>query len=149
MAQNNEKLTFGGHLEVLRKMLFRILGVTAVFMCIIFCFKDITFEILLAPSKSDFVFYRWVERLSAFFGFEAAFKTFEVKMISTELAGQFLVHLSTTCYLALLCASPYIVYELYKFVAPALYEHEKKYSVKIVLAIYGLFFIGVFFSYRI
>jgi sec-independent protein translocase protein TatC len=70
-------------------------------------------------------------------------------MISTELAGQFLVHLSTTCYLALLCASPSIVYELYKFVAPALYEHEKKYSVKIVLAIYGLFFIGVLLSYYI
>ncbi|MBQ3688240.1 MAG: twin-arginine translocase subunit TatC [Bacteroidales bacterium] len=149
MAQNNEKLTFGGHLEVLRKMLFRILGVTAIFMCIIFCFKDITFKILLAPSKSDFVFYRWLESLSAFFGFETAFKDFDVKMISTELAGQFLVHLSTTCYLALLCASPYIVYELYKFVAPALYEHEKKYSVKIVLAIYGLFFLGVLLSYYI
>lgn len=149
MAQNNEKLTFGGHLEVLRKMLFRILGVTAVFMCIIFCFKDITFEILLAPSKSDFIFYRWVENLSAFFGFEAAFQDFSIKMISTELAGQFLVHLSTTCYLALLCASPYIVFELYRFIAPALYENEKKHSVKIAIAVYGLFFLGVLLSYYV
>ena len=147
MAQSDDKMTFGGHLEVLRKMLFRILGVTAVLIVIIFCFKELTFEILLAPSKSEFVFYRWVEGLCGFFGFETAFKAFTVKMISTELAGQFLVHLSTTCYLALLLASPYIVYELYRFIAPALYENEKKHSVKIVLAVYGLFFLGVLLSY--
>lgn len=149
MTQNNEKMTFGGHLEVLRKMLFRILCVTAILMIIIFCFKDITFQILLAPSKSDFVFYCWLEKLCDIFGVESAFEPFTVKMISTELAGQFLVHLSITCYLALLCASPYIVYELYKFISPALYEKEKKYSVKIVLAIYSLFFLGVLLSYYV
>lgn len=150
MTQNNdEKLTFFEHLAVFRQMLFRIMGVTTIFAFIIFCFKDLTFEILLAPSKSDFIFYRWVKTICGLFGIETAFKTFTVKMISTELAGQFLVHLSTTFYLALLCASPYIVYELYKFVAPALYENEKKYSVRIVLSIYGLFFLGVLLSYYV
>lgn len=55
MANNHEKgnlLTFGGHLEVLRRMLFRILGVTGAFAIVIFCFKDVTWQLLLAPSEA-------------------------------------------------------------------------------------------------
>lgn len=58
----NEKLPFGGHLEVLRQMLFRILGITGIFASVVFCFKDLTWKILLAPSESDFCTYRWIEK---------------------------------------------------------------------------------------
>jgi sec-independent protein translocase protein TatC len=54
-------LTFGGHLEVFRQMLFRILGVAGVMAAVIFCFKDITWGILMAPSEWDFCTYRWLE----------------------------------------------------------------------------------------
>ena len=53
--KDSENMTFGEHLEVLRKMLFRILGVTICFAIAIFCFKEETFTILLAPSKWNFV----------------------------------------------------------------------------------------------
>ena len=54
-SSNDNQLTFGGHLEVLRRMIFRILGVTVIIACSIFLMKDIAWSILLAPSEWDFV----------------------------------------------------------------------------------------------
>lgn len=67
-SENDNLLTFGGHLEVLRKMLFRILGVALCIAIAVFCFKDQTFDLLLAPSQWDFITYRGIERCMAFFG---------------------------------------------------------------------------------
>lgn len=70
-------------------------------------------------------------------------------MIATDLSSQFMSHMTTAIYLGLLCASPYILYELFCFISPALLENEKKYSVRILIFIYGLFIIGVLMSYFI
>jgi sec-independent protein translocase protein TatC len=140
-------LTFGGHLEVLRKMLFRMIMVIAIFAIAIFCLKDETFHLLLAPSEWDFVTYRGIERLFSLVGYEFHFNEFHVDLIATDLSSQFMTHLSTSLCLGLLCSSPYILYELFRFVSPALYESERKYSVPIVFITYGLFIIGVLMSY--
>ena len=70
-------------------------------------------------------------------------------MIATDLSSQFLTHIKTSVYLGLLGASPYILYELFSFVSPALYDKEKKYSVQIVVIVYLLFMIGVLMSYYV
>jgi len=142
-------LTFGGHLEVLRRMLFRILGVTFVLAVAVFCCKDNTFDILLAPSKSDFCLYSWIERFFALVGYDFHFEAFEVQMIATDLSSQFMTHVSTSLYLGFLGASPYILFELFRFVSPALYDNERKYSVPVLIVIYILFIIGVLMSYFI
>jgi len=145
---NDEQLmTFGGHLEVLRQMLFRILGVTFVLAIVIFCFKETTFNILFAPSNSDFVTYKAIERLCAWVGWNFHFTPYDVAMINTELSSQFMTHLTTSLYLALLGASPFIVVELFRFVTPALYEDERRYSIIITAAVYTLFIAGVLMSY--
>jgi sec-independent protein translocase protein TatC len=144
---NNELLTFGGHLDVLRKMLFRILSVICAFAIVIFCFKDETFSILLAPSEWNFVTYRLIEHFFCSIGCTFQFNEWHVDLIATDLSSQFMTHLSTSICLGLLCSSPYILYELFKFVSPALYDSEKKYSVPIVFVIYFLFIIGVLMSY--
>lgn len=150
MKENDEQLmTFGGHLEVLRQMLFRILGVTLLLAIVIFCFKEITFKILFAPSNSNFFTYRAIERLCSLVGWNFHFTPYEVAFINTELSSQFMTHLTTSIYLALLGASPYIVVELFRFVAPALYDNERKYGVVITLAVYTLFAIGVLMSYYV
>lgn len=149
MSENNQMLTFGGHLEVLRRVLFRVLAVTAVFACVIFCFKDTTFELLLAPSKSDFCLYRWIEQFFAWIGYDFHFSPFEVDLIATDLSSQFMTHISSSLYLGLLGASPYILFELFRFISPALYENERKYSIPVLLIIYTLFLIGVLMSYFI
>ena len=142
-------LTFGGHLEVLRRMLFRIIAVVMVLAIVIFCFKDKTFELLLAPSQWDFVTYRYIERFLHRLGSSFTFSPFHINMIATELSSQFMTHISTALYLALLGASPYILVELFRFITPALYENEKKYSVQVAITVYLLFIVGVLMSYFI
>lgn len=149
MATDNEMLTFGGHLEVLRKMLFRILSVAGIMACVVFCFKDMTFTLLLAPSEYDFCTYRWIENLLHSCGIEFQFDSYYVDLIATDLSSQFMTHITTSCYLGLLGASPFIMYELFKFVSPALYDNERKYSVLVVSVIYALFIVGVLMSYFI
>ncbi len=145
--QSGELLTFGGHLEVLRQMLFRIIAVVAVFAAIVFCFKEQTWNLLLAPSEWNFVTYRILEDIMQWVGIGFKFEEFHVELIATELSSQFMTHLSTAVYLGLLAASPYILYELFRFVSPALYENEQKYSVRVAGIIYGMFILGVLMSY--
>lgn len=149
MSEDSGMLTFGGHLEVLRKMVIRVSIVTLLLACIIFSFKDYTFNVLLAPSEWDFVTYQWVEYFINLFNPDFHFDPFHVDMIATDLSSQFMTHLSTSIYLGLLCASPFILFELFRFVSPALLDNEKKYSIQIVFTIYLLFVLGVLMSYYI
>lgn len=149
MSEDKQMLTFGGHIEVLRWVLIRILIVTLIFAIAIFCCKDYTFNVLLAPSKSDFCLYRWIEHVFALIGHNFHFQEFEIQLIATDLSSQFMTHISTSFYLGLLCASPYILFEFFLFVSPALYDNERKYSIPILFIIYALFVIGVLMSYYI
>ena len=140
-------LTFGGHLEVLRRKLFRVIAVTGVISVVVFCFKDITWQLLMAPSEWDFCTYRWIEKVMQSVGVDFHFKEFHVSMIATDLSSQFMRHITTSVYLGLLGASPYILYELFSFITPALYENERKYSVQVAGIIYALFIVGVLMSH--
>ena len=148
-ADNGGLMTFGGHLEVMRKMLFRIIGVSLAFAITIFCFRQTTFDILLAPGSSDFATYRGIESLCAWLGIDFHFEPFKITLINTELSNQFMTHLSTSVILGLLCASPYIVVELFRFITPALYDNERRYSVSVTVVIYLLFMAGVVMNYYI
>ncbi len=144
---NAELLTFDGHLEVLRQMLFRVLGVTLMLATAIFCLKDVVFRLLLAPTTSNFCTYRVLQRLLAQCGLDVRFAPFQVQLINTELSSQFTIHFSTSIYLALLFASPYILWELYRFVSPALYANERRYSLPVLVAMFILFLVGVAMNY--
>lgn len=146
-SKNDELLTFGGHLEVFRRMLFRIIAVAGAIASVVFCFKETTWEVLLAPSEWDFCTYRWIEAVLQTLGYDFRFETFNVQMIATDLSSQFMTHVTTAVYLGLLGASPYILYELFRFISPALYENERQYSVKVAVIIYVLFLLGVLMSY--
>jgi len=147
LTDDSNLLTFGGHLEVFRQMLFRILGVAGLIAVVVFCFKDITWSILMAPSEWDFCTYRWIEAAMQAIGIDFHFEEFNVYMIATDLSSQFMTHITTAVYLGLLGASPYILYELFRFISPALYENERKYSVQVAGIIYALFLLGVLMSY--
>ena len=146
---NETLLTFGGHLEVFRRTLFRIIAVAGTLAIVVFCFKDVTWKLLLAPSENTFVTYRWIENMASSVGFDFHFEEFSIDLIATDLSSQFMTHITTSVYLGLLSASPYILYELFRFVTPALYENEKKYSVQVVMIVYILFILGVLMSYYV
>lgn len=140
-------LSFGGHLEVLRRMLIRIILVVVAIGIIVFCFKQQTFEIILAPHNSDFHTFRFIENFLDKIGWEFHFQQYDIPLISTELSAQFMTHITVSCILAVLLASPYIVFELFRFISPALYESEKKYSCLVAGIIYFLFILGLLMSY--
>lgn len=146
-SKNDELLTFGGHLEVFRQMLFRIIAVASAIAMIAFYFKETTWNVLLAPSEWSFCTYRWIESVMQFFNTDFFFEKFHVNLIATDLSSQFMTHITTSVYLGLLGASPFILYELFRFISPALYENERRYSVQVAGIIYVLFILGVLMSY--
>lgn len=147
--QNSGLLTFGEHLDILRKMLFRIILVIIVFAAVIFCFKSETFKILLAPHDSDFCTFQWIERILADMHLNFKFDDYDIPLISTELSAQFMTHITVSCILGALFASPYIMVELFRFISPALYDSEKRYSYLVAGIIYLLFIIGLLMTYFI
>lgn len=147
--QHEHLMTFGEHLEVFRKMLFRVIGITVCLGVVIFCAKDTTFDLLLAPASNHFITYSVIEDAARAIGIEFHFDPYEIRLINTELSSQFMTHVSTSLYLSLLFVSPYIVVELYRYIAPALYENERHYSVSVAVAIFFLFVLGVLMSYYV
>lgn len=148
-SDSNGLLTFGGHLEVFRKMLFRVLIVIIILAAVIFYFKTETFRIILAPHNSDFCTFGFIENFLNRLGVDFHFEEYNVPLINTELSAQFMTHITVACILAVLLSSPYIVFELFRFISPALYEREKKYSYVVAGVIYLLFIIGLLMSYYV
>lgn len=136
-----DQLSFWGHLEVLRHCLFRILAVTLVAGIAAFCFKNLLFSVVLAPKSPDFITYRLFERLVG------PLQSFEVGLINIELAQQFIIHLKVALWMGFIIVSPYVIYVLFGFVSPALYQTERKYAVRAVLGGYVMFMLGVLLNY--
>ena len=144
----HEALTFWGHLDELRRVLFRMMVAVITLMLIAFFFKDELFAIVLAPKESDFIIYRLFCEMANWISMPSLCpETFSVKLINTQLAAQFVTHMSVSMYAGILLASPYIIYQLFRFVSPALYENEKKYSTRVVGWGYILFMSGVLLNY--
>lgn len=149
MASNNEeKMTFWEHVEVFRKVLFRCLAVWLVCAIAAFCFKNALFGVLFAPSQSDFILYRGMCWFAERFSMPSLCPgDFSIDFINTELASQFTTHLQVAVIMGVLVAFPYLIIQLYGFVAPALYTQEKKYSVLLIFFGVLLFALGVLLNY--
>lgn len=143
---NSEEMSFWDHLDVLRAMILKIIAVTLVCGIIAFCFKENLFGIVLAPQNPDFATYRILSIFSGIFS-ENTISDLNIKLINTGLAEQFVIHIKTALCVGILCASPYILYQLFRFVSPALYIEEKKYVTKVVGWGYIMFMSGVLISY--
>lgn len=141
-----DKQSFWEHLDVLRMAIVRSLLVAVVFGVAAFCFKEELFAVILAPKEADFITYRLLYSLSGLVT-EADAPDFLVKLINTGLAEQFVIHMKAALCAGVLCASPYILYQLFRFVSPALYADERKYVVRVVGGGYAMFVVGVSVSY--
>jgi sec-independent protein translocase protein TatC len=130
------EMTFWDHLDVLRAVLIRIAIAVVGFGIVAFCMKEELFSIVLAPCSSDFITYKLL-------GAEA----FRIHLMNTGLTEQFMIHMRTAIYAGMLVASPYILYELFRFVSPGLYQNERHYAVWIVGAAYVMFLVGTLINY--
>lgn len=135
MADNGE-MSFWDHLDELRGNIFRSLTAVCALAVVVFCFKSYVFDgLLLAPARSDFFMYRLMK------------SDFSMDLVNLEISAQFFIHLRVSIVLGFVLAFPYVVYELWKFIAPALYEREKK-AIKGAFLFSGLlFYIGIAVGY--
>ncbi|MEE1176280.1 MAG: twin-arginine translocase subunit TatC [Paludibacteraceae bacterium] len=132
--------SFWDHLDELRTCLIRIIIVVLMGAIVAFAMKTEVFSIVLAPTKSEFITYRWFSQ----FGDIA---DFNLNLINTQLTSQFSVHMQVSIIIGIICVSPYILYSIFAFVSPALYENERKYARLLVVAGYIMFMIGVALCY--
>lgn len=139
-------MNFWDHLDVLREVIIKVVSVAVIFGIVAFFFKEELFAIVLAPKESDFVTYRILRYIEAQFS-GTSMSHFSVSLINTGLAEQFIIHMKTALCVGVLCASPYILYQLFRFVSPALYANEKRYARKAVGSGYAMFIVGVLVSY--
>ena len=142
--------SFWDHLDVLRKVLLRCLIVWAVGAVAAFCFKNLLFGLLFAPSRDDFISYRAMAWLCEKTGWLSLCPgSFEASFINTELAAQFMTHIKVALWAGLVVTSPYLIVQLYGFVAPALYDREKRHAAPIIIWGTLLFILGVLMNYFI
>ena len=132
--------SFWDHLDELRTCLIRIIIVVLAGAIVAFAMKTEVFSIVLAPTKSDFITYRW-------FSLFGEIADFNLNLINTQLTSQFSVHMQVSIIIGIICVSPYILYSIFAFVSPALYENERKYARLLVVAGYIMFMIGVALCY--
>lgn len=148
MNRNEESLTFWDHLDVLRGVLIRIVLVTVTATIIAFLCKEELFKLLLAPKEPDFFIYKVFKRLGEAWNMPSMIPAdFHISLVSTQLTSQFMAHMNISLYIGVLVAMPYIFYQLYRFISPALYQNERRYTSHIVFFAYVLFMAGVLLNY--
>ena len=123
---SQQPATFWEHLDVLRWTIIRSLVVVVAFAVVVFCLQDWLFGVVLAPRTSDFITFRLMGS-----------EPFSISLMNTGLTEQFMTHMRTAAYAGLLCASPYVLYQLFRFVSPGLYQNERRAAYWIV----GCYFI--------
>ena len=138
MADTEQTMSFWDHLEDLRKSIIRMILALAGVAVVLFLLKGFLFDgIVLGPSKADFPFYRLL-------GLD-----FSLQLVNLEVAAQFMIHMKVTFICALILTFPYIIYEIWRFISPALYEKEKKSIRGAFLFASFLFYLGVLVGYMI
>ncbi|WP_333695604.1 twin-arginine translocase subunit TatC [Flavobacterium sp.] len=154
MATNKVKeMSFLDHLEELRWLLIRSTLAVLILATAAFFFTDFIFNaILFGPKDPNFVTYRFFCEVTQYFGFENS----DICSVSmpfiiqnTAMGGQVSFLIWTCVTVGFIVGFPYILYEFWKFISPALYDNEKKYARAFIVVSSVLFFLGVLFGYYI
>ncbi len=151
-TKSHNEMSFLDHLEELRWHLIRSTIAVVVIGSIAFLMKDFIFDtVIFGPKKPDFPTYGVFCKLSKLLGFSEAFCSNEplFRLQSREMAGQFSAHVWTSIWAGFIVGFPYLLFEIWRFISPGLYEKERKNSRGFILIASFLFFLGVLFGYYI
>ena len=151
-TKDPQSMSFLDHLEELRWHLIRSTFAVLLAGIIAFIAKEFIFDVIIfGPKKADFPTYNGLCNLSKLLGLDESlcFKELPFTVQSRKVAGQFSVHIWTSITAGFIIAFPYVLYEFWKFLAPALYDNERKYSKGFIIICSSLFFLGVLFGYYV
>lgn len=144
------EITFWDHLDELRRVLFRVIGVWFVLAVGYFVAMPYLFDsVILAPCHDDFIFYDLLKLIGRTFNLTDDFFTqqFHVKLVNINLAAPFFIHLSTAFWMSVVTSIPYLFVEVWRFINPALYPKERHGVAKALIMGTAMFFIGVLMGY--
>lgn len=153
---NENKMPFWKHIEELRKHIIHCFCAIIISMIILMNNKNIIFDcIIFGPAKTDFITYRIFYKLANTFlglhlnsvSFSFLHKNLEIQ--NRQIFGQFHIYIWTSFIGGVILSFPYVFYEFWKFIEPALSDEEKKYSIWILIMVTFLFLLGIFFGYFI
>ncbi|MEL4307782.1 twin-arginine translocase subunit TatC [Joostella sp. CR20] len=148
---NTDEMSFLDHLEELRWHLIRATFGVLIIGIVAFIAKDFIFDtILFGPKKADFPTYQFFCNISKALGMDESFcEGPQFRIQSRQMAGQFSAHIWTSIWAGFIIGFPYILWELWRFISPGLYEKERKNSRGFIVIASFLFFLGVLFGYYV
>ena len=150
IVHDEAEMTFGEHLDELRKILMRVICIFGALFCVLFALKGIVLDVVLAPILENFPTNRFFNYMAEMMGSEALkISPDNVELYNTKMAGQFLLHIKSSLVGAFVIAFPYLIWELWLFVKPALPPHQRKKSFRYVLETPVWFLLGLLFGYFI
>jgi len=143
------EMSFLDHLEALRWHIIKSAIAVVLFAVVAFIEKDIIFDsIIFAPKNPGFWTNRMLALVAEAFSMPSLqINTQELQLISIDMSGQFMVHVWTSIIAGFIVASPFVIYQFWSFISPALYEKERKHASGAVLVMSFLFILGIMFGY--
>ncbi len=152
MKQEKEEPSFLYHLEVLRWHIIRSIFAIVIIGILAFFLKNYIFKyIILSQTQGNFPTYQFFCELGRFFGSESDFcqETLPLQIRNRTMTGQFSAAMWTSFWVGLIVGFPYLMYEMWRFISPGLYENERRIARGFIGVTSLLFFIGVVFGYFI
>ena len=152
VRKDPNEMSFLDHLEELRWHLIRSTMAIVIIGVVAFLMKDFIFDtIIFGPKKMSFPTYRLFCDIATRIGLDSAFCADELPFTiqNRTMAGQFSAHIWTSIWAGFIVGFPYVLYEMWKFISPGMYEKERKYSRGFILVASLLFFMGVLFGYYV
>ena len=146
---DENEMSFWDHLRELRGHIIKSLLSVIVFAIVAFIYKDFVFDsIILAPKDANFITNRVLCKLGMLIDIDYfCISEFALNIININMAGQFMTHLYISFMAGVIIAAPYIIYQFWSFIEPALLDHEKQNSGSTVIISSILFLTGIAFSY--
>ncbi len=143
------EMSFWDHLDALRGHLFRSAIAIVVLAIVAFINREFIFDqLILAPKDPEFITNRLLCQLGVLTNIPSlCLGNFDLKIININLSGQFTTHMYISFFAGLIVAAPYVIWEIWRFIKPALYDKERKNSRGAVFSMSLLFILGVLFSY--
>lgn len=153
MAKKNvNEMSFLDHLEELRWHLIRIVLAIVIVGTVAFLFSRFIFdEIIFAPLEMSFPTYDFLCKTANFINIETTFCGEKIPLIlqNRTMAGQFSADIWTAILGGFIISFPYVIFELWRFISPAMHQKERKHSRGFIIISSFLFFLGVLFGYYI
>lgn len=149
-VNDEAEMTFGEHLDEIRKILIRVALIFALLFIVLFTLKGIVLDIVFAPIRDTFPTNRLFSLMADLMGSDTLrIHPDSVELFNNKMAGQFMLHIKSSFVGAFIIAFPYLIWELWLFVKPALPPQQRKQSIRYAVETPIWFVMGLLFGYYV